>query len=75
MDDLVDNFVMILAAPRRSGKSYFIKTLLNQQKFLDRFDHVVIMCPSLKFNDDYGDFMDRDDELFTFISEPTREIL
>ena len=75
MDDLVDNFVMILAAPRRSGKSYFIKTLLTQPSFIERFEHIVIMCPSLKFNDDYGDFMERDDELFTFIGDPTRAIL
>jgi hypothetical protein len=33
------------------------------------------MCPSLKFNDDYGDFLERDDELFTFIGDPSRQIL
>jgi hypothetical protein len=75
MDSLVDNFVMTLVAPRRSGKSWFIKSMLKQPEFLERFDHIVIMCPSLKYNDDYAEFMDRDDELFTFIGDPTKAIL
>jgi predicted AAA+ superfamily ATPase len=40
-----EDFVMTIAAPRRSGKSYFIKTML-REGLMDPFDHVIIMCNS-----------------------------
>ena len=59
---------MTMCAPRKSGKSYFIKKLLNST-MLDRFHHVIIMCPTLDFNDDYEAF--RHNKKFTFITDVT----
>lgn len=55
--ELVDHFVMTIAAPRRSGKSYLIKHML--KIIIDDFDFVKILCPSLDFNDDYDEFKER----------------
>lgn len=43
---------MSLAAPRKSGKSFFISKMLDAG-LIKRFDHIVICCPSLIYNDDY----------------------
>lgn len=66
---LTDHFVMTISAPRKSGKSYLIGNML-RIGMLD-FDHIIVMCPTLEFNDDYLDFID--DENFTFINNITRE--
>lgn len=65
-----DNFVLALAAPRGSGKSYFVGKLL-RTGLLKEYDHVVIMCPSLKFNDDYLEF--KGEENVSWIPNVTRE--
>lgn len=70
--ELKEHFMMTLAAPRGSGKSFFVKQLLKSE-LIDRFDHIVIMCPSLDFNDDYDDFRGLDK--FRFISNVTSEII
>lgn len=50
-----EDFVLTIAAPRRSGKSYLIKTLMNNG-LLDPYEHVIIMCPTLDYNNDYLEF-------------------
>lgn len=70
MFDFKDHFCMVLAAPRKSGKSFFISEFLRSQH-ADRFDHIVIMCPSLDLNDDYDEF--EDDDKITLISDPDGE--
>lgn len=52
MNKLEEHFVMVLSAPRKSGKSHLVKNML-KSGLLDKYDHVVIMCPTLEFNDDY----------------------
>lgn len=68
MKQLEDEFVMTIAAPRRSGKSFLIKHLLKQ--LLDDFDFIKIYCPSLDFNDDYDEFIE--EKKVEMISGPTR---
>ena len=46
------NFVLSFAAPRGSGKSYFIKSLL-ESPIIDEFTYVFIFCPSIFLNSDY----------------------
>lgn len=60
------DFVCTIAAPRKSGKSYLIKTLL-QNGLMNQFEHVVIMCPTLQYNDDYLEF--KSNEKVTMISD------
>lgn len=68
MDTLQDNpFCMTICAPRLSGKSFFVKTML-RNGLMDRFKYVYIMCPSINLNQDYDEF--RDDPRVTFIAEP-----
>jgi len=56
MDGLLEkHFMMSIAAPRQSGKSYFTKKILNAG-LINRYDKVWIFCPSLDFNDDYDEF-------------------
>ncbi len=50
-----DHFSLVLAAPRKSGKSFLISSYLKTPQAQD-FEHIIIMCPSLDFNDDYYDF-------------------
>lgn len=52
--DFEEHFSMVLAAPRKSGKSYFIKTFIHS-KHAETFEHIFIMCPSIDFNNDYWD--------------------
>ena len=49
---------MSIAAPRKSGKSFFITSMMRAGLF-DHFDYIIIMCPTLNFNDDYQEFVDR----------------
>jgi hypothetical protein len=58
MFELKENFMMTIAAPRGSGKSFFIGTLLDTPKFVRRFDNIVIMSCSVNLNDDYERFID-----------------
>lgn len=48
-------FVISIAAPTKSGKSYFVKKLLSSG-LLKQFDKVHILCPSLTLNEDYEEF-------------------
>ncbi len=45
-------FVCCLAAPRKSGKSTLIRNLI-KYKFRATFDYIIIVCPTLKYKDDY----------------------
>jgi hypothetical protein len=56
MFTLKENFMMTLAAPRGSGKSFLIGELL-KSKLSDRFDHIIILCFSTSLNDDYLPWM------------------
>lgn len=49
-------FMLIITGPSRAGKSNLIKNLLIRKDMLGGFfkqKHMFIICPSLKFNDDY----------------------
>jgi hypothetical protein len=70
--DVKDGFVCTLAAPRGSGKSHLIRTML-QSGFMKKFDHVVVMSPSLDLNDDYVDYIGLDK--VTLISEISETII
>lgn len=48
-------FFLSLAAPRKSGKSYLLGKCLEHQ-WLDRFDYVFVISPSLAINGDYDPF-------------------
>lgn len=75
--------VFTLAAPRRSGKSYFIREYLKKYEHL--YDQIFIMCLSLEFNGDYDDYTGEKytkiadvtgktiDDLFTTQEEAMRE--
>lgn len=63
---------MTLSAPRNSGKSFLLSTMMRAGCF-DHFDYIFILCPSLDFNDDYWEF--HTDKRVTFISEPCREVV
>jgi hypothetical protein len=67
MIELKENFMMSLAAPRGSGKSFLIATLLETPSFLRRFDHVIIMSCSVNLNGDYEQFIQH--PKFTFFDE------
>lgn len=69
---LVDHFVMAIAAPRGSGKSHLIRAMLMAPVFL-RYDHIIVMSPSLDFNEDYDLF--RNDKRFVFITDVSGEKL
>lgn len=47
------HFVMLLAAPRKSGKTHLITKLLTEGKMANAFDNIIIASPSLEFTDDY----------------------
>lgn len=50
---MLDNhFVMTICAPRNSGKTYFVRTLL-ESKMLSGFDYRIVFSPSLDLNHDY----------------------
>lgn len=53
-----DHFVMVLSAPRRAGKSFLVEKLLRTKEIQDKYDHIIIMSPSVDFNDDYDEFRD-----------------
>lgn len=72
MDWLASNFVMTMIAPRRSGKSYLIKEMLNGG-LMEQFDHIYIFCPSISFNDDYDDF--KHEENVHLITEPKESLI
>lgn len=67
-----DPFIMTIIAPRGSGKSFLTRTIL-QNGLIDNFDHIHILCPSLKFNKDYEDFKSHDK--FKFHPDPSREVV
>ena len=73
MFDIKEHFMMTLAAPRWSGKSFLIGMLLDSPKFLKRFEHVIILCFSTKLNNDYLPWVDNDK--FTILDTITDEIL
>lgn len=49
---------MSIAAPRKSGKSFLISKMM-QCGLFDHYDFVIILCPTLEFNDDYLEFLER----------------
>jgi hypothetical protein len=53
----VDHFFLSVIGPRRSGKSVLIKKLL-KENLKNRFkkNNVIIICPTMEFNNDYDDF-------------------
>jgi hypothetical protein len=46
-------FIMLLGAPRKSGKTFLLNKLLVEGGLHKQFDHIVIASPSLEFNDEY----------------------
>lgn len=61
-------FATSITAPRKAGKSVLVKTLLKNG--LDKnYDHVIIMCPTLDFNDDYVQYINN--EKYTLLSKFT----
>lgn len=48
-------FFMSMAAPRKSGKSWLLAEALKAQ-WVDRFDYIFIISPSLEVNGDYDEF-------------------
>ncbi len=65
-------FMLGMAAPRGSGKSYFARLLL-RELFNNSFDYFIIICPSLDVNCDYDEF--RDDTRFVFYANITEHEL
>lgn len=65
-------FCMTMCAPRKTGKSFFIKTMLNNG-LREAFDLIIIACPSLSFNDDYDEF--RDKPKMKFMANPSIEAI
>lgn len=61
-----DDFVMTICAPRESGKSFLIKALL-RQSYISKFDYIIVMCPTVDFNDDFEEFEANDK--FTMVSD------
>lgn len=61
------NFIMMLPAPKNSGKSTFIKTFLRCD-MANYYTYIIIVCPTLKLNRDYDEF--KEDKRFTFLSKP-----
>ena len=48
--------IVSICGPRKSGKSYFVKTLLTEG--LDKYyDEIHVLCQSLDLNNDYAQFM------------------
>ena len=47
------HFVMLLAAPRRSGKSYLVNKLLIEGGIGKQYDHIIIASPTMEFKDEY----------------------
>ena len=73
MNTLIDNhFCLSIAAPRQSGKSYFVKQLLKNKRFINKFDVIHILCPSLDFNYDYDEFRDVVKPRFEYEANPTQ---
>lgn len=52
MDKLDEHFMLPITGPRKSGKSY-LNTLMLEKGMKDQFDHIIVMCPTIEFNDDY----------------------
>ena len=52
MNDLDDHFMLAMCGPRKSGKSQLCASML-KKGLLKKFDYVVVMCPTLDYNDDY----------------------
>lgn len=71
--ELTDHFVMALAAPRKSGKSYFVGAML-RSGMMDHFDHIIILCPTLQYNDDYQEF-EEDVKRYTLISDVNGQLI
>lgn len=72
MFELKKKCVMTIAAPRGSGKSHLIGAMLERGMF-DDYDHIVIMSPSLDFNEDYDKF--RNKKKYRFISNVTSNVI
>lgn len=47
------HFVMLLAAPRRSGKSYLVNKLLIEGGIGKQYQHIIIASPTMEFKDEY----------------------
>ncbi len=71
MEELKENFMMAVAAPRGRGKTHLLKRKVKQM--LPKFDFVYICCPSIKFNEDYDDF--KSDSKVTLITCVTVGVL
>jgi hypothetical protein len=63
---------MTIAAPRKSGKSFFISKLLSSP-LESTYDKIIILCPSIDFNQDYDRF--RKNDKFKLLSEPNRDVI
>tara|TARA_R110000868_G_scaffold87171_1_gene244005 strand:- start:1122 stop:1871 length:750 start_codon:yes stop_codon:yes gene_type:complete len=72
MELLEPYFFLSIAAPRKSGKSYLVTSLLRNGLMKD-YDHIIIMCPTIEFNDDYVEFEKLKD--VTLISNVTKSII
>lgn len=69
---LKDYFVLSIAAPRGSGKSYLGIRLL-KNGLIQKYDQIHILCPSLDVNEDYDQF--RGNSKFKFNSHPNSKYL
>lgn len=67
------HFVLTICAPRGSGKSFFIKNWLEANH--KNYDHIVIMCPSIKFNDDYYVLAKKHKKKMTLLSEVSNALV
>jgi hypothetical protein len=48
------NFSMLMAGSSGSGKTQLLKGILKQAQ--QKYDYIVVLCPSLEFSGDYEDF-------------------
>lgn len=67
------HFVLTICAPRGSGKSFFIKNWLEANH--KNYDHIIIMCPSIKFNDDYYVLAKKHKKKMTLLSEVSNNLV
>jgi len=66
-DLLQPPFVMILSAPRGSGKSTLTHTLLTSKEYYKGvFDYIIFLSPTLNLNDDYSDIKEDHDKVYKF---------
>ena len=65
-------FVMLIAGPTMSGKTYLTKKLLDKE-FKDNFDEIYILSKTLRFNPQWD--MYRKNKKFRFYPKPTVDLL